>query len=83
MRPIPPFGIDLRRMNMITGEKIMRKRLAILRARRARARASRMNEANLIEQAGEDLWAAFHGRRAADNAAVEHARRELKNARVS
>ena len=67
---------------MITGKAIMRKRLAILRARRERAKANRTNEATLIEQACEDLWAAFRGRRAADNAAIEWARRELKNAKV-
>ena len=58
------------------------KRLRILRARRRRARVNRLNEANLIERAGEDMWAGFHGVRAKDNAAVESARRDLKLARV-
>lgn len=67
---------------MITGQAVMRKRLAIYHARKRRAKNNRMNEASIIEQAGEDLWAAFHGRRAHDNASVDYIRRQLKNARV-
>lgn len=58
------------------------KRLRILRARRLRAKVNRMNEASLIERAGEDMWAGFHHVRAKDNAAVESARRALKLVRA-
>ena len=58
-------------------------RIRVLRARRRRAHVNRRNEANLIERAGEDMYAGFHGIRAKDNAAVCAARRAIKSARIS
>ena len=67
---------------MINADVITDYRLRVFAARRFRAKVDRTNEANLIARAGEDMWCAFHGKRAADNADILAARMAIKRARV-